>query len=318
MTRRTSKRRSSRRLRANRTPKISPTAERKLVEHVWASDSLDAAISDFDHAGTDELYLPGGELLRADVAAAVLRSWKPDLLPRGVPYITVYHATDRETADRLLREGVIPQLKPTNLAMLRHEAGEYAEFAPGRGISRGFYVANADIAKGFGRVLLELHVPESFITLPPEQRQDLQTALHNEDGAVITRPVPPSAIHEVIRKNSALQKKKQISPKLPYLFDLDPYALLFTERGQDDISEYVGDRYKPILVYESEEGDLFVLDGHHRTLIARKENKPVRGIVMPEHVYRTFVHEGVQQADMFREFARYVRRQADMRKLGLL
>lgn len=203
MTRRTSRRRSSRNLRTNHVPKISPTAQRVLVEHVWASDSLDAAISDFERARTDEIYLPGGERLRADDAAAVLRSWKPSPLPKNGKYITVYHATDRETADRLLREGVIPQLKPTNLAMLRHEAGEYAEFAPGRGISRGFYVADADIAKGFGRVLLELHVPESFIELPPEQQQELPAALHNEDGAVITRPVPSSAISEVVRKNGA-------------------------------------------------------------------------------------------------------------------
>jgi hypothetical protein len=116
----------------------------------------------------------------------------------------------------------------------------------------------------------------------------------------------------VRRYTSASRAKMPVGSKTPYLFNLDPHALVFTETGQDNVSTYEGDRSKPILVYEDKEGNLFVLDGHHRTLIARKENRRVRGVVMPEHVYRKFVREGVHQSEMFREFARYSSEHRDM------
>ncbi len=99
--------------------------------------------------------------------------------------------------------------------------------------------------------------------------------------------------------------KLHVSGANPYLFDLDPYQLIFTETGQSS-GPYLGDPNDPILAFENARG-IHVIDGHHRTLLARRENRPVRGILVPETVYRKMLVLGIHPSDMTREFAWWVK-----------
>jgi GNAT superfamily N-acetyltransferase len=84
--------------------------------------------------------------------------------------LIVYHATTRETAEFLMKEGVDPANKPSNLARERFEAGEYAEFAPGRGVSSGFYVAGTPHdASGYGPVTIGIRILAGDLSTTPEQ-----------------------------------------------------------------------------------------------------------------------------------------------------
>lgn len=98
--------------------------------------------------------------------------------------------------------------------------------------------------------------------------------------------------------------RRQVNMQNPYLFDVDPNELLFTESDQNR-GPYEGDASKPILAYEDASKRLHVLDGHHRTLLARSEGRDVRAVVMPEAVYQDFVKEGLHPTEMMRAFARY-------------
>ncbi len=168
-----------------------------LVDHVEQSDSLSEAISDFEDAGDRSLFLPGGKV-KASALAAELRSWKPVLPPAGAKMITVEHSTDRETAKRILRDGVIPQMKPWTLASRRHAAGEAAEFSPGAGVERGLYVGSKGTTSGFGAVTLHLQVPADWLHIPAEVSALGHTtagdALDREHGMLVRRPIHPSMI----------------------------------------------------------------------------------------------------------------------------
>lgn len=132
---------------------------------------------------------------------AALEALRPPPLPTGEEYVTVHHATDEDTATAMLRDGVIPELKPGTLAAERYERGEISAFSPGGGLSRGVYVAEPGRAESYGRVVLELSIPKSFVEVSPEQSSlgvaDPMQSLATHDGAVITKPIPPSAIRRI-------------------------------------------------------------------------------------------------------------------------
>lgn len=114
-----------------------------------------------------------------------------------------------------------------------------------------------------------------------------------------------SRMTQTVTELRVLAEGKKRVGTLPYLFDVDPKQLLFTESDQDT-STYRGDSDKPILVYETADHKLHVIDGHHRTLNARKlGKKTIRAVVMPEWLFHKFQDDGIHQADMFREFARW-------------
>jgi hypothetical protein len=113
----------------------------------------------------------------------------------------VYHSTDRETAQRFLADGIDPVAKPLNLARIRYEKGEYAEFAPGRGIGRGLYVAATPAdASGYGRVTLAIRVRKGDLEPSPEAinlgNKTIGHALAVNDAMVVT-PVPKESIRMI-------------------------------------------------------------------------------------------------------------------------
>ena len=121
------------------------------------------------------------------------------------------------------------------------------------------------------------------------------------------------AKHTIPFKEGGHPKAKQVSPKNPYLFDLDPFQLVHTETGKKkekiDAMEATSHdvQTNPILVTEID-GNYHVLDGHHRTLVARRKNRPVRALVIPHKAVEDMRASGVHQAEMMREFTRRVMR----------
>jgi hypothetical protein len=103
---------------------------------------------------------------------------------------------------------------------------------------------------------------------------------------------------------------RQVKADNKYLFELDPHKLKFTETGQR--SEHVGevDTSKPILTTKIGE-DHHVVDGHHRALKARQENRPVRSVVMPSADYHAFKESGMHQGDMHWAFVRLLMHRKD-------
>ena len=113
------------------------------------------------------------------------------------------------------------------------------------------------------------------------------------------------------------RKNPAVSPKTPYLFDLDPHELVFTESRRSKKLSRVRDvdTSLPIVVTKIR-GKYHILDGHHRTIRAEQENRLVRAVVIPPSSYRSFKKAGIHQADMFRAFARELieQRKASPRK----
>ncbi len=84
--------------------------------------------------------------------------------------VWVFTATDDETANKFLKEGVRVGGKPSNLARERFEAGEEAHFAPGRGLSPHLYVGSDPLnVDGYGRRILAVKVKKGSIKVSPEQ-----------------------------------------------------------------------------------------------------------------------------------------------------
>ena len=192
-----------------KTGKVSDEVKEILADHV-RKRGLDKTISAFNSRGDQTLHLPGKVAVKASALAAEVRSWKPKPIPKGVKLVTVHHSTRREDADQILKDGVIPQIKPWTLASRRYAAGERAEFSPGAGIERGVYVAEEGSTEGFGQVTLAFTVPVSWLRVPAELRalghgnteSDAEGALKTEHGAYISEGIPPSAIQEVTRSAS--------------------------------------------------------------------------------------------------------------------
>ena len=114
----------------------------------------------------------------------------------------VYHATDRETAAMLAKEGFDPATKPMNLARMQYEAGEYAEFEPGRGVGGGLYVAGTpNDASGYGRVMLGIRLKAGDLSATPEQESlaSERVPAHPIEGlrvgdAMVNRKISPEDI----------------------------------------------------------------------------------------------------------------------------
>jgi hypothetical protein len=110
--------------------------------------------------------------------------------------VMVYHATTQAKAKEITEGGLKVDDKPMTLPRRRYEAGEYAEFAPGAGISGGTYVSgNLYNVEGYGNSILAMKVPKGSLKVPPEGRdRPLDMILMDHDGAVVTTDVPASNI----------------------------------------------------------------------------------------------------------------------------
>jgi len=111
---------------------------------------------------------------------------------RGGPKITVYHATDRKTADSFLRRGFSPKTKRKFTS---------ANYGPGKGIDQGLYVgATVRDVWSYGPVVLAVKVPKSLLRVPTELSQsghtDPMKALKSHDGAVVLKSIPASDFSE--------------------------------------------------------------------------------------------------------------------------
>ncbi len=180
-------------------PEHNTPAHKAARELLQQSKGLDDALKSFNGENVpEELHTEHGVVRTSEVRAA-LESFRPKPLPEGERMITVQHSTTRERANQILREGVIHEGKPMNLARERFQNGEHAEFAPGRGLSGGIYVGTD--TSGFGPVTLSIDVPESWLHVPPESsilgETSPRNALTTPDGAVILEGIPASAIREV-------------------------------------------------------------------------------------------------------------------------
>lgn len=168
-----------------------------LQEFVSASDSLEEAIDDLKSSGMETLYTPQGDVPMG-IVLRELETWKPKSLPKGET-IKVYHTTDQETAERMIKEGVIPQLKPWTQASRDYAEGEQATFSPGQGVSRGIYIGeDPKDVESYGQITLEIEIPKSLIKVSPEQEvlgvKSPMESLSTHDGAVVMRSIPPEAI----------------------------------------------------------------------------------------------------------------------------
>lgn len=178
---------------------VSPDARATAVSILRDAGSLTDALEAAEGHTEDTIMHPdtGKDVPMKEVRAA-LNAMKPPPIPEGEEMVTVHHATDEKSAKLFLKEGIIPELKGDTLASARHAAGEDATFAPGAGLSRGMYVAKEGAAESYGRVVLALRVPKSYLQASPEQTtlgvKDAMESLGTHDGAVITKGIPPSAI----------------------------------------------------------------------------------------------------------------------------
>jgi hypothetical protein len=177
------------------SPEARETAVSILRDAGSLTDALEAAEGFSDENAT---HPESGKAVSMKEVRTALNAMKPPPIPEGEELVTVHHATDEKSAKLFLKEGIIPELKGDTLASARHAAGEDATFAPGAGLSRGMYVAKEGAAESYGRVVLALKVPKSYLQASPEQTtlgvKDAMKSLDTHDGAVITKGIPPSAI----------------------------------------------------------------------------------------------------------------------------
>lgn len=122
----------------------------------------------------------------------VLESMRPEPMAGGV---VVYHATTPEAARELLHRGLLPEAKPYRTVN---------EYAPGRGLSEGLYVGlTPEAVSSYGRVVLEVQVPESQLAVPPELAQlgvtDPIEALQQHDGAVVVGRLPAMSFRKAAK-----------------------------------------------------------------------------------------------------------------------
>ena len=120
-----------------------------------------------------------------------LRSIRPKPYASGTAAVSVYHATDAETAAMLRTRGYVPETKGRSRG----------EFAPGKGLDAGLYVgASPRAVESYGRVTLEVEVPRAWLTVPTELAQlgerDPLRALQEHDGAVLFHALPPEAFRD--------------------------------------------------------------------------------------------------------------------------
>lgn len=111
----------------------------------------------------------------------------------------VYHGTrDAGDLQTLLNQGVRMANVPRNLARMRYEKGEYAEFAPGAGAGHGLYVGNFYEAQQYGNKVVAIEVHPGDLSLPPESEGwSIEEALNHANGALISKDIPASRVHLV-------------------------------------------------------------------------------------------------------------------------
>lgn len=193
----------------DRAPPIVKSAARSLLQD---AGGLSAALEAIQNSKKDDLLIDpvSKQPTTALRVRNALEALRPQPLPKNEEYVTVHHATDAASAATILKDGLIPELKPHTLASERYEKGEAATFSPGSGLSRGTYVAEPGKAESYGRVVLELKIPKSYLEVSPEQTTlgvtDAGESLKTHDGAVITKPIPPSAIRDVAAPRFTFEK----------------------------------------------------------------------------------------------------------------
>lgn len=181
---------------------VNPEVEGILQDHVWADGSLENSIKDFKNMGDKILYLPEGKRVKASDLRKELESWRPTYVPGDV---IVYHSTDRKSADFILRNGVIPQLKPWTLSSRDFaQSGRTDYWKPGSGLERGLYVSTSKNTSGYGPVTLALKVPFKYLDIPAEaklhgytKKEIKEVLMNTEHGALIRNPIHPKAIKKV-------------------------------------------------------------------------------------------------------------------------
>ena len=184
--------------RAKQVPPVARSAAVSLLRDAGSLTEAIAAAKDYEGTVIDP---ESGDDANIEDVRAALEALKPPPLPEGEEMVTVHHATNSKTAETMLKDGIIPELKGETLASMQYAKGEDATFAPGKGLSRGIYVAEEGKAESYDRVVLELRVPKSYLEVSPEQHtlgvKDAVESLRTHDGAVITKGIPPSAVKRV-------------------------------------------------------------------------------------------------------------------------
>jgi hypothetical protein len=188
---------ATRNKRIDDTPPEVKSATLSLLHDAGGLSAAADAIKDYH----DKLIDPeSGKAVDPQHVRDALEALRPPPLPHDEEYVTVHHATDAETAEKILKDGLIPELKPHTLASERYASGEDATFSPGAGLSRGTYVAEPGKAESYGRVVLEMKIPKSYLEVSPEQATlgvtDAGESLKTHDGAIISKAIPPEAIRD--------------------------------------------------------------------------------------------------------------------------
>jgi hypothetical protein len=91
---------------------------------------------------------------------------------------------------------------------------------------------------------------------------------------------------------------------------LDPHEVVLSESGQrpEDVAELReqvgrGPIRESVMAYEDSLGIIRVIDGHHRTLVAREKGLKLPVIVIPEKEYRKLSAEGYHDTQIKRAYA---------------
>ena len=85
------------------------------------------------------------------------------------------------------------------------------------------------------------------------------------------------------------------------LHEFDPEGLEISEGEFKRVDNYKGDKNKPIAVTK-QDGDFIVLDGHHRTKLAKQEGRNIKAVVIPLNDVEKMKKNNVHQADMLKEW----------------
>lgn len=192
-------------------------------------------------------------------------------------------------------------------------SGEYGIYlTPRRGYAQTWARSTGGRLREFtARARNPLFVEGKYEISPRDlTRQDINRLLRQGYDAIVVTDSNIDRASEVILFDSdqiteSPRYNPPVSPKTPYLFDLDPHKLVFTESRRSKKLSRVRevDTSLPIVVTKIR-GKYHILDGHHRTIRAEQENRLVRAVVIPPSSYRSFKKAGIHQADMFRAFAR--------------
>ena len=108
-------------------------------------------------------------------------------------------------------------------------------------------------------------------------------------------------IPNILYNKELRESATQVNEENPFLYDIDPSSLKKTEFEEKDISNYEGDKSTTITATIIN-GEYHILDGHHKTKLAEKENTLARVFVIPEKAYKEMKEQGIHQANMFNEF----------------